>query len=105
MFNPVLYLLSASLVPELSSDVSTGAASNRHLCLVSITAIRTLPKKLSIFLDNSNFTVVSALVAIITLGVDFTVLDIVVDELDYLKHSRDIVRQVGNLDIGDSSTR
>ena len=87
MQHSVLDFLGATLVPELCSDVSAGTACNIHLALVSIAALGTGPDQLSVFFFNPDLTVKAAALAIITLGIQLSVNNIVINKLHQFQHS------------------
>ena len=101
--HPVSNFRCAPLIPELGSDITACAAGYIHFRLVAVSTLRTFPNQLSVFFDNHDFTVVSAHLAIVALGVQLGVHDVVVDVLDNAEDCRDVVLHIGHLDIGDCS--
>ena len=102
----VLDLFGAALVPELGSDISAGAAGNGHLALIGIAAVRADPDQFAvrIFLDG-DLAVITAGLAVIALGVELGVHDIVVDKLHDGKHRRDIALHIRHLHVADGAAR
>ena len=68
--------------------------------MVLVVAGRALP--LVVVVDN-NLSVEAAYLAVVALGVELGVLDVVVDEADNLLQSLQVVAHVGNLHIGDAA--
>ena len=94
-----LYLLSTSLIPELRSDISAGAACNVHLILIPVMTLRALPDKLAVIRYYLYFSVIAAYLTIVTLCVELCVHDVVVDKFHYLNHCVKVVLHVRNLNI------
>ena len=63
MQNPFLNFLSASLIPELSTNITAGTARNIHSSLIAVTTLRAFPNKLSVILNNLNLAGKAALLA------------------------------------------
>ena len=103
MQHSITDLLRPSLVPELAANVAAGAPGYIHFRLIHIAALRALPQELAVFFDNLNFTVPAALLAVVALGIQLGIDDVVVDKLDDAQHGRQIVLHIGNLDIADGS--
>src|SRR5574344_2117436 len=95
--------LGSALVPVVEADVSTGSPGNVHLVLVSISALRTFPNQITI-INNLNFSVPTTNLAIIALGVQFSVHDVIINKFHNTKNSRNIVGQVCDFNITNSST-
>lgn len=54
-------LLCSALIPELCTDITAGASCDVHLALIAVSAVRTFPNELVVFVASDlNFTVVSA---------------------------------------------
>ena len=92
-----LYLFRLADVPEVFAEISARAAGYVHLALVFVVADGAFP--LVIVVDD-NFAVESADLAIVGLGVEFGVLDVIVNKLDDVFESRKVVAHVGNFDVG-----
>ena len=103
MQDPVTNLLGTALVPELGADVAAGTAGHIHLTLVGVAALGALPDQLAIFLSNLDLTVPAADLAIVALGVQLGVDDVVVDELHYFQNGGDIVLHVGDFHVADGA--
>ena len=65
----VLDLLGSALVPELGANVTAGAAGNIHLVLVGVAAVGALPDELALLFHDFDFTVETAFLAVVGLGV------------------------------------
>ena len=105
MKNSFFNLLCSSLIPELSSDVSAGSACYVHLVLIAVSAVGAFPDELAVFVvDNLDLTVVSAYLAVIALGVELSVHDVLIDVLHYGNDSIDVVLKVGNLNVADCTS-
>ena len=99
-----LDLLGPALVPELCSDVSACSAGYVHLVLIAVSAVGAFPDELAVLVVyDLDLSVVSAYLAVIALGVELCVHDVIVDVLHYRNDCLDIVLKVGHLDIADSA--
>ena len=99
-------LLRAALVPVLRADVAAGAPRDVHLGLVGVAALRAGPDQLAVrVLLDLNLAVEAADLAIVGLRVQFSVHDVLVDELHDLKHGVDVVLHVRHLDVADRTAR
>ena len=102
MKHSLLNLLSSALVPILCADIATGTSCNVHLCLIAIAAMRTFPNELAVIvIRDLDLTVKAANLAIVALGIELGVHNVVVDEFHNSEHSVDIVLHIGNLDVRD----
>ena len=98
------YFLGPALIPEIRPYVSAGTSRNVHLCLIAVSAVGAFPDELSVLIvDDLDLAVVSAYLAVITLGVELCVHNVVIDVLHYRNDCLDIVLKIGHLDIADSS--
>ena len=80
MKHAILNLLRTSLIPELSADVAAGPAGHIHLILIPVAAVRALPDQLAVLiLNNLNFPVKTAFLAVVALGIQLRIHDIVVN--------------------------
>ena len=63
------------MVPILRSDITTCTSCNVHLILISITTVRTFPYQLtSVFISYDNyFAIITTFLAIIALGIEFSI--------------------------------
>ena len=105
MQHPILDLLCPALVPELGADIAAGAAGNVQLVLVAVAALGALPHQLAVILHDLDLAVVAAALAVIRLGVQLGVHDVVVDELQHAHHGFQIVLHVGHFHIADGTAR
>ena len=102
---PFFYLLRSALIPELSADITAGAAGNVELVLVTVPAVRTFPYELAVIvLDDLYLAVISAYLTIVALGVEFRIHNVFIDEFHYLYNGRDIVLHIRNFNIADCSS-
>ena len=99
MENSLLDFLGTALIPELGSYVSACSSGYVHLVLICIAALRALPYQLAVFFYDFYFTVEAALLAIVALGIEFCIHDVVVDELDYFHNSIQVVLHVRHFNI------
>ena len=104
MQNAIPNFLRPPLVPELTTNVAAGSPRHVHFGLIHVTALRAAPHEFSIFLHDFNLAVPAAALAVVALGVQLGIDDIIVDELDYPQHRFQVVLHVGNLDVADGST-
>ena len=105
MQHAVLDLLGAALVPELGADVAAGAAGNVELVLVAVMAVRAFPHQLAVVLDDLDLAVVAAHLAVVALGVELGVHDVLVNELHDADDGREVILHVGHFDIADRAAR
>ena len=97
--------LGSALVPVVEANVTTSSPGDIHLVLVSISALRTFPNQLAItIINNLNFSVPTTNLAIIALGVQFSVHDVIINKLHNAKNSRNIIGQVCDFNVTNSST-
>ena len=105
MQHTVLDFGGAALVPELGTDVAAGTAGNVQLALVAVMAVRAFPHQLAVIFHNLDFTVIAAHLAVVGLGVQLRIHDVVVDELEHAHDGFQIVLHVGHFHIADGTTR
>ncbi len=103
MQDAVFDFLRAALVPELRSNVAAGAAGDVQLVLVAVAAIRAFPYELAIVLDDLDLAVVAAFLAVVGLGVQLGVHDVVIDVLHHAQDCLQVVLHVGNFDVADGA--
>lgn len=103
MQHTLLDFLRTALVPELGPNVAAGTSGHVELILVTVAAVRADPNELAVLFDNLDFSVVAADLAVVTLGVELGIHDVVVDELHDLEDCVNVVLHVRNLHIGDGS--
>ena len=87
--------LCATLIPELGTDVSAGAAGNVQFILIAVAAVGAFPHQLAVIFYDLDFAVIAANLTIIALGIQFCIHDIFVNMLHYRNHSRNVVLHVG----------
>ena len=85
--------LGLTYVPEVFAEVTAGTAGNVHLCVVLVTASGAFPLAV---LVNDYLTVKAALVAVVTLGVELCVLNVVIDELNDFRKSLEVMTHIRN---------
>ena len=105
MQHSVLDLGGSALVPELGADVAAGAAGDVQLVLVAVVALGAFPDQLAVLRHDLDLTVVAADLAVVTLGVQLGVHDVLVDELHDLDNGLEVVLHVGHLHIADGTAR
>ena len=76
----LLDLLRAALVPELRANVTAGAAGDIHLILVGVAALGAAPDELAVLLHDIDLAIPAAHLAVVALGVQIGVDDVIVDE-------------------------
>ena len=105
MKHPLADFLRASLIPVLRADISACAPCDIHFALVAVSAFRTAPNKFSVgVFDDFDFTVKTALLAIVAFRIKLGIHYVVVDVSDYEKHCGYVVLHIGNLHIAYSAT-
>ena len=105
MQHPILDLLRPALVPELGADIAAGAAGNIQLVLVTVAALGAFPHQLAVVLDDLDLAVVAAALAVVGLGVQLGVHDVVVDELQHAHDRLEVVLHIGDFHIADGTAR
>ena len=101
----ILDLGGSALVPELGADIAAGAAGNVQLVLVAVMALGALPDQLAVLRHNLNFTVVAADLAVVALGVQFGIHDVLVDELHDLDDGFEVILHIGYFHVADGTAR
>ena len=94
MQNAVANFFGATLVPELGANVAAGTASNVELFLVAVAAMRALPNQLSVVFDDLNLAVEATFLAIVALGVQLCLHDVVVDVLHHTDNGLQVVLHI-----------
>ena len=94
-----LSLWSAAIL----SGFTAGSPSHVQLVLVTVPTLGAFPDQLAAVLDNFDFAVETAHLAVVALGVQFGVHDVIIDELHQRQHSRDVALHVGNFHIADGA--
>lgn len=105
MQHAVLDLGGAALVPELGADVTAGTAGHVQLVLVTVVAVRALPHQLAVILHDLDLAVEAADLAVVALGVQLGVHDVLVDELHDPDDRSQIILHVGHFHIADGAAR
>ena len=105
MQHSVLDLSGSALVPELGADVAAGAAGDVQLVLVAVVALGALPDQLAVLGHDLDLAVVAADLAVVALGVQLGIHNVVVDELHDLDDRLEVVLHIGDLDIADGAAR
>ena len=106
MQNPVADFLRSSLIPELRTNIAAGAACDIHPALVGVAALRAAPDQFAgVILDNLDFAVETALLAVIALRIQFRIHDVVVDEADHLQNRLKVVLHIRNFNVADRAAR
>ena len=105
MKHSLFNLLSSSLIPELCPNISTSTSCNIHLILITVSAVRAFPYKLSVIISyNLNLSCVATFLTVITLSIKLRIHNIIINVLHNLKYCRNIILHIRNLNIADSST-
>ena len=99
--HPVFDLLGAALVPELGTDVAAGTPGHVHFALIPIAALGADPNQLVVIFLDLDLSIVAADLAVIGLGVQLGIHDVVVDELHDLQYRVNVVLHVGHFHIAD----
>ena len=105
MQHTVANFLRAALVPELGADIAAGAAGHIQLALVTVAALGAFPHQLAVVLDDLDLAVVAAALAVVGLGVQLGVHDVVVDELQHAHDRLEVVLHIGDFHIADGTAR
>ena len=99
--HPGLDLLGLANIPEVLTQVTAGAAGDVHLAVVLVAAAGALPLVLVVDLD---LPVIAAHLAVVALGVELGVLDVVVDVAHHILQGLQVVAHIGHLHVGDGAT-
>ena len=105
MHHPVLYFGSASLIPELGSEVAAGTAADIQRPLIAVAAVRAFPDQLAVLLHDLYFAVIAASLTVIRFGVQFGVQNRFVDMPHQCKYRRNIVLHIRHFHIADRTAR
>ena len=104
MQDPISDFLGSALVPILGADITAGAAGHVHFALVPVAALGAGPDQLAVgILLDFDFSVIAADLAVVRLGVQLGVHDVVVNELHDLQHGVDVALHVGDFHIADGA--
>ena len=76
--------LRSSLIPELRADVTASTACHIHLILITVAAVRTLPHKLAVIVNDLDFSVITANLTVVALCIKLCIHNVIVNELDNL---------------------
>lgn len=68
-------------IESLTTDIAASAPGHVHFGKISVMAVGAFPHQLAIIIDNLDFSVIAANLAIIALGVQFSIHDVIIDEL------------------------
>ena len=93
-------LLCFAYIPEIFAQIAAGTARYIHFCMILIVAIGTFP---FILIVNDNLAVKPAHMAIITFGIEFRILDVIIDKLHQFLKRIEIITHIGNFHIGDGA--
>ena len=104
MQDSVLDLLGSALIPILGTDVAAGTAGNIHLALVGIAALGADPNQLAVILLDTDFAVIAAALAVVRLGVQLRIHDVVIDILHQLQNRIDVLLHIGYFHVADGAT-
>ena len=106
MQHPILYLLCSSLIPKLRSDITAGSSCNGKLFLIRIPAVRAAPLELAVAVfDNLNLSVKAAGTAVIGLGIQLRIHDVLIDKLHKTQYRRNVVLEIRYLHIANCAAR
>ena len=95
-----LDLLRFTDVPELLAQVPAGPANDIHLPMILIVANGALPLA---FIVDDDLSIKPAHLAVVALGVELGVLDVVIDEPHHILQRLQVVAHIGDLHVGDAA--
>ena len=104
MQDSVFYLACPTLVPILRSDISAGSSCHVHTRLVAVVTVGAFPEELAAILHNEDLSVKATLLAIVALGVQLGIHNMIVDVTHYVKNGLNVVLHIGNLNVGDRAS-
>ena len=93
-------LFGLTYVPEVFTQVTAGTASNVHLPLILVVTAGAFP---FVIVVNDDLSVIAAFVAIVRLSVELRILDVIVDETNYILQCLQVMTHIGYLNVGDAS--
>ena len=96
MQNPRLNLLCLAYIPVVLAEVTAGAACNAHFAVILVAAVRAFPLVVVIYL---NLAVKAAAGALVALCVELSVLNVIINKLNYLGQCREVVGYIRNFNI------
>ena len=99
----VLDFLGSALVPILGTDIAAGTAGNIHFALVGIAALGAFPDQLAIILSDFDLAIEATALAVITLGVQLGIDDMLVHIFHELQHRINIILHIGYFHIGNGA--
>ena len=94
--------LCPPFIPEIFAQVAAGPADNRQFVAVLVMAARAFPL---VVIVEDDFAVKAAFVAVVELGIEFAVSNMVVNILDHGQDGRDIMRHIGDFGVADAAAR
>lgn len=92
--NAVANFFGATLVPELGANVAAGTTSNVKIFLVAVAAMRALPHQFAIIFHDLDLAVEATFLAVVALGVQFRVHDVVVNVLNHTNNGLQVVLHI-----------
>ena len=101
MKHAVTDLLRAALIPELGADITAGTSCDMKETLIAVAALGAFPDELPIVLNDLDLTVITAVAAIIRLGIQLSVHNVVVNKLKHAHDRFKVILDIGNLNIAD----
>ena len=98
-------LRGSALVEEVGSQVPADPAAHIHFPLVPVAASGAFPDQFAVVFHDVDLTVKAAHLAVVALGVQLSVHDMIVNETHHRQYSRDVGLEIRNLHIGDGTAR
>ena len=106
MHHALFDLLRSALIPELGSDIAAGSSRDIHRILIAVSAVRAFPYELAVLVGHDlDLSVITAFLAVIALGIQLSVHDVVIDELHHIEYRRNIILHIRNFHIAYRATR
>lgn len=96
--------LRPALIPELCTDVAASPACHVYLVLIAVSAFWAFPDEFALVLHVFDLSIEAAHLAVIALGVELGVHDMVVDELNHGDYRWYVVLHIGDLYVTYGST-
>ena len=105
MHNSIFYLLSSSLIPELCTYITAGTPCNIELTLILVAAVRANPVKLGSLFLYLYLSVITALLAVVGLGIKLRIHYIIVNISKEAQYSLYVILKIRYFYIADSFSR
>ena len=104
MENPIFDFLRSALIPILGPNIAAGPSGHIHFALIPVAALGAFPNQLSVIFLDLDFAVEAAYLAVVRLGIQFRVHDVLIDELHDFQNRINVALHVRDFHIADSAS-